>query len=483
MQSPEAVLNGAHAHLQADSLDMPVCPEYPDGLLSDRVPGVARARTSQDLDFKDRYLPTASLGRGGMSMVWQARQTSLCRDVALKVAHDRLGAGLRCRFLAEATCAAFLEHPNIVPVYDAGADFIVMKRIEGDTLERLLIQDRLRLPEIIDILIKVCDAVCFAHSRGIIHRDIKPDNIMIGRFGEVMLMDWGLALQIDLPPDGIARAPAKGPPGTMCAGTPGYMAPEMARGDAERISYATDVFLLGCTLYRCLCGCIPFDAPDAIAALTRSADNDWFPVLQLNEHAPPRLMALQERCMADEPSERPAVREMQGVLRDWLMSANAETEAERCLARSAELLDIARNAGRRSDEAYSAYSEALHYLERAVTLCPDRIDNERIRADVVREFAWAAASAGEPALARLLRRNGRLPGQGVHVDASIGQRAENSRLAGSLADAGLHIEALGRRVAELEAHLSKMAGLMKRWRFAAYVGGFLVLSGALLWVL
>lgn len=477
---PVEVWSGAHRNLQASRPDISVRPEDSDGRELAPIQVDTVASSSRDEDFRERYQPTTTLGRGGMSMVWQARQASLCRDVALKVAHDRLGAGLRSRFLAEAACTAFLEHPNIVPVYDAGADFIVMKRIEGDTLERLLIQDRLRLPEIVDILIKVCDAVSFAHSRGIIHRDIKPDNIMVGRFGEVMLMDWGLALQIDLPPDGIARAPSKGPPGTMCAGTPGYMAPEMARAEPALISYATDVFLLGSTLYRCLCGSIPFEAPDAFAALTRSAENDWLPVLQLNEHAPPRLMALQEHCMADEPGERPGVREVQGVLRDWLMSANAETEAERCLARSAELLHIARNAGRRSDEAYSAYSEALHYLDRAATLCPDRTDHERARADVVREFAWAAASAGEPGLARLLRRSGRLPAAvSPAADSLSAHVVENVRLSGSLTDARLHVDSLGRRVGELEVHLARASSQAKRWRFTACLVAILLLAGTL----
>lgn len=477
---PVEVWNGAHRNLQASRPDISVRPEDSDGRDLAPIQVDSLASSSRDEDFRERYQPTASLGRGGMSMVWQARQTSLCRDVALKVAHDRLGAGQRSRFLAEAACTAFLEHPNIVPVYDAGADFIVMKRIEGDTLERLLIQDQLHLPEIVDILIKVCDAVSFAHSRGIIHRDIKPDNIMIGRFGEVMLMDWGLALQIDLPPDGIARAPAKGPRGTMCAGTPGYMAPEMARADPALISYATDVFLLGSTLYRCLSGGLPFEAPDAFAALTRSAENDWLPVLQLNEYAPPRLMALQEHCMADEPAERPGVREVQGVLRDWLMSANAEKEAERCLARSAELLNIARNAGRRSDEAYSAYSEALHYLDHATTLCPDRTDNERARTDVAREFAWAAASAGEPGLARLLRRSGRLPAAGTRSSGTPSEQvAENLRLSSSLTDARLHVESLGQRIAELEARLAEMVGSRNGWCFATWLCFFLLLVAAL----
>lgn len=426
--------------------------------------------------YEQRYPPVRSLGTGGMAKVWLARQTSLQREVALKVAYSHLQPHQRLLFRAEATCTAWLEHPNIVPVYDAGDEFIVMKRIEGDTLERLLVLERLRLPDVVDVLIKVCDALAFAHSRGVIHRDVKPDNIMVGRFGEVVLMDWGLALQVETDQSGINRAPTKSAQRSLCAGTPGYMAPEMARGDSSLIGYGTDSFLVGATLYRCLTGRLPFDGSDAYEALGFSAENEWPPVLQFAAQAPPRLINLQERAMADRPDERPNINDVRSILRDWLRSANAEAEGKRCHERGSDLLRIARAAGRRSDEAYTAFSEALHYLHRAVTLCPEQVDYGMSRSDAVREFAWAAASAGEPGLARLLKRGRKQTDfdgseailAGINRDP-VGEADEHRRLTNSLIESRNHLELLGTRVAELETALEQRTSLMGRWRLGVAI--------------
>src|SRR5262249_33293512 len=149
----------------------------------------------------DRYHLENNIGSGGMGLVMRASQTALTRAVAVKVLRPEIAKPKTLeQFQAEAHCTSYLEHPNIVPVYDAGHNFPVMKCLDGRPLSSMLAVPRAQpLTALVMILIKVCDAVAFAHSRGIIHRDIKPDNVMVGHFGEVVLMDWGLALQI-VPP-------------------------------------------------------------------------------------------------------------------------------------------------------------------------------------------------------------------------------------------------------------------------------------------
>lgn len=202
--------------------------------------------------MSDRYVITEEIGRGGMGMVYAARDTTLGRDVAIKV-----GAGfsppdqksppdpisppapLSARLTHEAQVLARLEHPGIVPVHDYGelADgrpFYVMKRVHGRTLQQHLemspsLTERLRIFE------RVCEAVSFAHAQGIIHRDLKPANIMIGAFGEVVVTDWGIASMRDA-----QRVEA-------VMGTRGFMSPEQAAGSKD-VDERTDVFALGTLL-------------------------------------------------------------------------------------------------------------------------------------------------------------------------------------------------------------------------------------------
>jgi serine/threonine-protein kinase len=199
------------------------------------------------------------LGEGGMGKVYAGLQRSLGRGVALKVLEggskrDPAHAAL----LHEARVTGRLEHPNIVPVHVLGVDgagqpVMVMKRIEGvswrrllhepshPAWERLLARHRDRPEAHVEILLRVCDALEYAHARGVIHRDLKPDNVMLGAFGEVYLLDWGVALD--------TRAPR---PEKAVVGTPSYMAPEMVEGDPAAVSPATDVYLLGAALHEVL---------------------------------------------------------------------------------------------------------------------------------------------------------------------------------------------------------------------------------------
>ena len=187
----------------------------------------------------DRYTIVDEIARGGMGAVFLAFDTHLQRDVAIKVSNGLPGADVERRLDAEARIQAGLEHPGIVPIHDAGrlADgrlFYVMKRVRGATLTRHSEQLN-TLSERLGVFERICDAVNFAHARGVIHRDLKPDNVMIGEFGEVLVMDFGLA-----------RAVAATQERGTVLGTRGFMAPEQEQG--LDVDARADVYALGAIL-------------------------------------------------------------------------------------------------------------------------------------------------------------------------------------------------------------------------------------------
>lgn len=228
------------------------------------------------------------IARGGMSWIRRVHDTLLERRAAMKVLdlaieHPQLLA----RFVREAQVLAQLDHPHIVPLYelatdDAGTPCFTMKLIEGKTLtqivqERDVFADPRGLHQALDVLLKVCDALAFAHGRGVVHRDVKPDNVMVGSHGQVYLMDWGVVRLLSdeqLVRAGIPRERAvrcdrglegEGPEGIV--GTPGYMALEQAWGHDDEIDERTDVYGVGGLLYFILTGQAPHVAGDVMAEL------------------------------------------------------------------------------------------------------------------------------------------------------------------------------------------------------------------------
>jgi serine/threonine protein kinase len=188
-----------------------------------------------------RYELVEPLGRGGMGAVYRVRDSALDREIAMKVLAGAALDEARARLEQEARILARLEHPGIVPVHDVGTLpdgrlFYVMKLVNGHRLDA--VAERVSsVPERVRLIIRVADAVAFAHAHGVVHRDLSPANIMVGTYGEVLVVDWGLA-QVAGPERSTGRAP-------VVAGTPGFIAPEQAEG---RATPASDVFSLGAIL-------------------------------------------------------------------------------------------------------------------------------------------------------------------------------------------------------------------------------------------
>ena len=232
------------------------------------LPDQVVARLQSEMQTPDlsgtRYRATQFLGRGGMGVVWLAEDTVLRRNVALKVlATEGSSVALAARLMREVEILAQLEHPGIVPVHDAGTlsdgrTFYCMKHVQGQTLDQHI--EGMSLRQRMQLLQRIAEPLAFAHSRGVIHRDLKPANVMVGAFGEVLILDWGLAKLTaggEAQKGDSARATKSPPDSTQqlytglttahgsVLGTAGYMAPEQARGDVDLIDQRTDVFGLG----------------------------------------------------------------------------------------------------------------------------------------------------------------------------------------------------------------------------------------------
>ncbi|HVV85667.1 MAG TPA: protein kinase [Kofleriaceae bacterium] len=276
----------------------------------------------------DRYQLLSEHGRGGLGRVVRAHDRYLGRTVAVKelLRTSELAERL---FLREAMITARLEHPGIVPVHEAGRwpngdPFYVMKLVSGRTLKEVItdartLGDRLAL---LPHLIAVADAVGYAHSEGVVHRDLKPTNVMIGEFGETVVIDWGLARDLRAPDGSALDAPPSSPGDTTPAptvtgrviGTPQYMAPEQARGEA--VGTTADVYALGAMLYELLAGRPPIEGDSVQQLLDQVRSGPPSPVGRAVGGVPADLEAIVGKAMARGPEDRyPTARELAADLK------------------------------------------------------------------------------------------------------------------------------------------------------------------------
>jgi serine/threonine-protein kinase len=317
------------------TLDPPTPPAPPPALPSttDHPPGSA-----------GRYTLSRLHAQGGIGRVWVARDDRLGREVALKELRPEraANAAVRSRFLKEARVTGQLEHPGVVPVHELGTrpedgqPFYTMRLVRGRTLSAAASSYHrkrgrgeagpLELPELLGAFVSVCNAVAFAHSRGVIHRDLKPQNVVLGDYGEAVVLDWGLA-RLTGQAEGDADAPPLEEPlgdGSATAagsvlGTPAYMAPEQAEGRLDLLDARTDVYGLGAVLYELLAGRPPFSGGDTTEVLRRVVHEPPDPPRAIAPGTPRALEAVCLKALAKRPRDRYAsAGELADDVRRWL---------------------------------------------------------------------------------------------------------------------------------------------------------------------
>lgn len=346
------------------------------------------------------------IGSGGMGVVYRARQKSLDRDVALKTfkrfADKKKEETIRGPFVAEAVVTGQLDHPNIVPIHtlerDAeGKSFYTMKRVVGRSWKDCM--GEMTLQQNLEVLLRVGDAVSFAHSRGVIHRDLKPSNVMLGDYGEVIVMDWGLAASVE------SQGKAENIRYTsQVGGTPAYMAPEMARDERRKIGKRSDVYLLGGILFQIVTGLTPHIGKTAIHCVTRAAENE----IQATEKSG-ELLDIAYEAMSTRPGDRHrSVAEFQEGVRQYM--AHAESIA---LVQSARGL---LNEGRQT-RAYDTFARAIFAFEEALNLWTENVRAQQGLRDARLAYAQVAYAGGDYDLALSV-----LEGEQTEQSAQLRQR-------------------------------------------------------------
>ncbi|MDF1661451.1 MAG: serine/threonine-protein kinase, partial [Planctomycetota bacterium] len=430
----------------------------PEGFLASKTTPSASS-TAPEEDRPEPYRLDKEIGQGGNGIIYRAYQHCLDRDVAIKMAKvdDELSYE---KFTGEAKITGRLDHPNIVPVYDLGltakGQVLLAMKLVGGVSWLDLIQPKtdnhkakakdLFLADHIRTLLSVCNAISFAHSKGIAHCDLKPENVMVGEFGEVLVMDWGIATQFNAETakdpespgsDGVPENRVTSPRGTPC-----YMSPELAEGRSPDIGPKSDIYLLGAILYELLTGHPPHRGPSIFKIL-------W----AASQSAPPRfdgendeeiseeLKDICRKSMSRDPKDRyDTVKEFKQALKSYLEhreSRQISNEGQKILLgcrRSMERIEhsqYAKLSSSERDKLYAKFADAVASFRQAAFLWvdnPDAISGER-EARIV--FARAALRAGDLGLAeaqiKVLRKDDETEELRAAIEAVQAKRMKGRR--------------------------------------------------------
>ncbi len=292
------------------------------------------AVTRAALHGRGNYRLVGEIARGGMGVVLRGRDQDLRREVAVKVLHSELARRSESvqRFVEEAQICGQLQHPGVVPVYELGLlederPFFTMKLIRGRTFAELLLEREETTSErrrMLEIFMSVCQTMAYVHSRGVIHRDLKPANVMVGAFGEVQVVDWGLAKVLSREGGSSRARPVATPESSAplepvqvnareghslagaVMGTLSYMPPEQARGEVDALDERADVFALGAILCEILTGGAPYSSAAPLAAVEAAGGKIEHAFAELDDAvAEPELVALCKQCLAPDREQRP----------------------------------------------------------------------------------------------------------------------------------------------------------------------------------
>lgn len=344
---------------------------------------VDSSETIPDYTLRER------LGTGGMGTVYAADQCNFKRSVAIKMARTDLGnsSSATAALGVEALVTGNLDHPNIVPIHDLCVDeegniFFVMKEVHGHPWSVLM--DNKSLEDNLEILLRVADTVAYAHSKGILHRDLKPQNIMIGDFGEIMVMDWGASCAIN----GTSQSGIRSAESSNC-GTPVYMPPEMARCDINRVGVTSDVYLLGALLYHIVSGHPPRREKDPVCCLAMAAENA---IEAFTEDGELQRVAL--KAMAALPSDRyPDVKAFQQAVRNY----RAHAEGLQLIDNAKEYLSHAR-----ATREYELFNRVIYGLRQAGELWPENASIQPLLHEAQEAYARCAMDKDDYELAKSL---------------------------------------------------------------------------------
>ena len=418
--------------------------------------GTPRAQHAPE---KARLALGGSIGRGGMARILAATQPALGRSVAVKMAQPGAEPWVNDQLLQEARLTGSLEHPGIVPVHDLLTDEngqvqVVLKRIEGEPWSALInnadaVRTRFGLDPLewnVSVAINVCRAMGFAHQRGVIHRDIKPGNVMVGQFGEVYLLDWGVAGTLVADPSGLLPCVAEVP----FAGTLNFMAPEQVLSQVSHLGPWTDTYLLGACLYAALYGAAPHEGMSLDARCTAAAQ----PVVCAETQWLAReLVAIVRKALQPEPRERYLTAdELRADLEAFLRHRDRRRPTERA---TAQVL-LARVARERGDFAMAERSaaEAEFGCRAALELWPEDRMARRLLEDLGAERVSAALETGDTQVAARLLGGLASPPDGLREKVAAAVSAEAATREG---------------LARIVRDADRFVGLsVKRWLLAVF---------------